>query len=71
MLSQINLVFIFILVTIDLANRLFIGTLRFIFLVCKVLCSLHYKSEELLPFDEAIYFNSINYPDELDYTPYQ
>ena len=66
MLSQVNSVFVFVLVAIDLATRLVIGAIGFIFLLCKALCSLHDKSQKLSPADEAAYFNSINYPDELN-----
>ncbi len=66
MLSQINSVFIFILVAIDLATRLVIGTLKFILLVCKALYSLDKKAKALTPLNNTVFFNSINYPDELN-----
>ena len=67
MLSQINLILIFIIVTIELATRLFISAIGFAFLVCKALCSIHGKTQVLTSLDNTVYFNSINYPDELNY----
>jgi hypothetical protein len=69
MLFQIYLVSLVLLTALDLAARLLIGTLGLIFLVCKAVCSLHDKYEKLADLDRVIYFNSVNYPDELDCTP--
>ncbi len=64
-ISQILGVYWLLLSIINLFNQLVFHAIRNIFLMVKTLCSLSSKPYPPKKIDLVVYYNSLNYPDEL------
>jgi hypothetical protein len=64
-LSQALGIYWLIISTLDLFNLLFFQAIGVMFLMIKTLCSLSSKPYPPKRIDLVVYYNSLNYPDEL------